>query len=232
MENLINILKELKKAQNALGKIVTSIETEPKQANQEDLVEMVQLGREIHEATVLVSYLAYHAEDDAETSSEQRIPGLEDFEAASQKPMTLNELPQEEPSEEEQLMDMLDQALEDTTIPPKSFSVGDLVEDFEDTIPDQEEINLALETSIHSTIQNFGHNKPQEEDNSLAAKLAGSPIQNLVTHIGINEKFLITNELFKGNTEEFLKVLQNLNDSPDLNTAKSLLQKLFGLNYK
>ena len=68
-----------------------------------------------------------------------------------------------------------------------------------------------------------------EEDNSLAAKLAKTKIQNLNSAIGINEKFLFTNELFDGNTEQFLKTISDLNNCESISDANS---KLAGISTK
>ena len=57
----------------------------------------------------------------------------------------------------------------------------------------------------------------------MAAKLARKKIENLNSAIGINEKFLFTNELFDGNTEHFLKTIEELNNCVSLTEATDKL---------
>ena len=53
--------------------------------------------------------------------------------------------------------------------------------------------------------------------------LGNGKIENLNSAIGINEKFLFTNELFEGNTEQFLKTIDDLNNCVSLSEAKDKL---------
>jgi hypothetical protein len=102
----------------------------------------------------------------------------------------------------------------------------------EEEIPSQEELTDGLEDEILSMISMHSNNLAidvSEEDNSLAAKLAKTKIQNLNSAIGINEKFLFTNELFDGNTEQFLKTISDLNNCESISDANS---KLAGISTK
>jgi hypothetical protein len=91
----------------------------------------------------------------------------------------------------------------------------------------QEEIIEELEDEISSIISVSSSDpifrNQEEEDNSLAAKLARKKIENLNNEIGINEKFLFTNELFNGNTEHFLKTIEELNNCVSLTEANMKL---------
>lgn len=78
------------------------------------------------------------------------------------------------------------------------------------------------------TERNTWNSDAPEEDNSLAAQLAKKRIESLISAIGINEKFLFTNELFDGNTEQFLQVIEDLNNCTSLKEAKSKLVVLAG----
>lgn len=100
-------------------------------------------------------------------------------------------------------------------------------------LPSQEELTASLEADIGNVIASHGFTKPEvekqeteEEDNSLAAKLGKQKIENLNSAIGINDKFLFTNELFDGNTEQFMKTIDLLNSCTSFDDAKSQLVKL------
>ena len=68
--------------------------------------------------------------------------------------------------------------------------------------------------------------KMMHEDNSLAAKLQQSPVRDLKSSIGINDKFLFVNELFGGSMEKYNKSIDNLNDLKTLNGAMIYLNEL------
>lgn len=67
--------------------------------------------------------------------------------------------------------------------------------------------------------QMMGNNTVRNE------KLTGSPIQNLKTAIGINDKFIFVNELFKGEMKEYEAVLGLINDAAGEETAMSILHE-------
>ena len=64
------------------------------------------------------------------------------------------------------------------------------------------------------------------EDHSIAAKLQQSPVKDLRSSIGINDKFLFVNELFGGSMEKYNKSIDNLNDLKTLNGAMIYLNEL------
>ena len=64
------------------------------------------------------------------------------------------------------------------------------------------------------------------EDYSLAAKLQQTPVRDLKSVIGINDKFLFVNELFGGSMEKYNKSIDNLNDLKTLNGAMIYLNEL------
>jgi chromosome segregation ATPase len=104
----------------------------------------------------------------------------------------------------------------------------------EDQIPESDEAIKELESNINSVISDFSaanksvsnEDKSEEksgfwydkftmsknEDKSLAGQFSKKKITDINTHIGINEKFLFTNELFKGDTEKFVKEIHKLNN--------------------
>lgn len=61
---------------------------------------------------------------------------------------------------------------------------------------------------------------------SLADKMQGSQITDLRQSIGINEKFLFINELFKGNMGRYNKVIDELNELKTLIGAQTFLLEI------
>ena len=64
------------------------------------------------------------------------------------------------------------------------------------------------------------------EDNSLAARLQKKPVTDLMTAIGINDKFLLLNELFAGSMEKYNRSIRALNNFPTLLGAKTYMSEL------
>jgi acyl transferase domain-containing protein len=64
------------------------------------------------------------------------------------------------------------------------------------------------------------------KDNSLAARLEQSKINDLRKAIGINEKFLFINDLFEGNLSYYNKAIDELNSFQSLNGARTYLIEL------
>jgi hypothetical protein len=58
-----------------------------------------------------------------------------------------------------------------------------------------------------------------KEDNSVVDQLQKQPISDLTTAIGLNERYLYSNELFGGNMEVFRSALKELNSKANLSEA-------------
>jgi DNA-binding ferritin-like protein len=66
---------------------------------------------------------------------------------------------------------------------------------------------------------------------TLADKLQKSPIADLSKAIGINQKFLFINELFKQNADEFHVAIEKLNSCSDFDSAQVYLKETFFEKY-
>lgn len=84
----------------------------------------------------------------------------------------------------------------------------------------------------HSTMYDlFGENNTLADafnanDNSIAAKIEKAAIKDLREAIGINDKFLMINELFEGNISYYNRAIDELNGFQSLNGAKTYLIEL------
>jgi len=61
----------------------------------------------------------------------------------------------------------------------------------------------------------------------MGTKLQNKPITDLAKAIGINDKFLFTNELFDGDSALYAETVNRLNEMDDLNEAIIYLQDNF-----
>lgn len=68
------------------------------------------------------------------------------------------------------------------------------------------------EPTTHNQQATLGDVFGNAEDTSLAARLQKKPITDLTTAIGINDKFLLLNELFGGSMEKYNRSIKALNN--------------------
>ena len=66
----------------------------------------------------------------------------------------------------------------------------------------------------------------QTSDHSIAARLQYNPINDLRSAIGINDKFLIMNQLFKGSMEQYNSAIERLNGFYNYEDAEIFLGSL------
>lgn len=68
--------------------------------------------------------------------------------------------------------------------------------------------------------------------NDMSVKLQSRPISDIGKAIGLNDKFLYINELFKGDSALYKNTLDRINSSNDFNDAFSFLNDQFGWDMK
>lgn len=112
----------------------------------------------------------------------------------------------------------------------------------EEGIEEEEEEGAELEGSVQGeqedsgiraykkvyTIEShtLGDKLESAEDTSLAARLQRKPVSDLASAIGINDKFLLLNELFGGSMEKYNKSIRALNNFSTLLGAKTYMSEL------
>ncbi len=214
MSSFLEIIQQLRTNQKAFSTNLEKIESLGRSINKSLLRELIQNTRELHEGSVILSYILF---DEQNKKSEQ-------LETQVQEKDPLREVCNSGEGEQE-IEEAFNESL-DFTRQEKTRIEKDPTQIIDD-IPTQEEIVEQLENQISSAISSnsdgLRYDHQEEEDNSLAAKLARKKIKNLNSAIGINEKFLFTNELFDGNTEQFLKTIEELNNCVSLTEAKHKL---------
>ncbi len=83
-----------------------------------------------------------------------------------------------------------------------------------------------LELFSQETPPSVADHLKNNDDASVAAKMERLPIEDLRTAIGINDKFLMINELFSGSLEAYNKMLDELNEFKSFNGASTFLIEL------
>ena len=142
----------------------------------------------------------YQEEEKEETDKEEEING------------SVNQLNEEEEDKEEE-EESEDQSATIDEEEEKEEHQSQLEEDILDVlegmgekeeIPNVQDINEAL----------------SKDGASLGERLERQPIANLLTAIGLNERYHYANELFDGDMEEFKKIVQLLNDFDNITEAR------------
>ncbi len=77
-----------------------------------------------------------------------------------------------------------------------------------------------------NNVHTLGDILEKAEDNSLVARLQRKPVSDLISAIGINDKFLFLNELFGGSMEKYNKSIRSLNGFSTLLGAKTYMSEL------
>jgi hypothetical protein len=79
---------------------------------------------------------------------------------------------------------------------------------------------------LFSTSKTLADIYQKDEDNSLAAKIKQNKITDIKTAIGINDKFLFINEIFKGEMSSYNQAIETLNDTSDFHEAVHYIDHL------
>ncbi len=71
-----------------------------------------------------------------------------------------------------------------------------------------------------------------KEDGSVVDQLQKQPIADLTTAVGLNERYLYSNELFGGNMDLFREALKDLNNMSNFEDAKQFLEKELAVTHQ
>ena len=212
MSSLLQIIRKLRDNQTIFKTKLARLETLGKDVNKSLLNDLVQHARELHEGSVILSHVFF--EENTKKSEHIQIREKKNLSADFKSLNT-------------DVCDVDQDSLKNETLKKSVGLNSKHLNDTENKIPTQEEIVDKLEDEISSLILDRSSSpiypNQEEEDNSLAAKLARKKIENLSNGIGINEKFLFTNELFDGNTGQFSKMIDELNNCVSLTEANKML---------
>ena len=90
----------------------------------------------------------------------------------------------------------------------------------------EEDSGIRTYRIVRENAPTLGDLLEKTEDNSLAARLQRKPVSDLISAIGINDKFLFLNELFSGSMEKYNKSIRSLNSFSTLLGAKTYMSEL------
>ena len=157
---------------------------------------LLEDSRSLHERIAVLQYLSFKAPIDVEK------PAITKVNSKKQK-QSSSEIAEEEEKNQINLLDAIDQEEE-----KHESEIGEL----------QFEIPITEKPSINDVFSNT--------ESSLADKLGKKPIDNLMSSIGINEKFLFTDNLFNGSAEDFNEQVGLLNEQENLTKAMDYINEI------
>ncbi len=100
-------------------------------------------------------------------------------------------------------------------------------EEQEEQQQEQEDSGIRAYKKVYTIdAQTLGDKLESAADTSLAARLQRKPVADLAAAIGINDKFLLLNELFGGSMEKYNKSIRALNNFSTLLGAKTYMSEL------
>ena len=128
----------------------------------------------------------------------------------------------EEQEEQEEIEDE-----EENLESSKVLEFEDSVPEEQSSVPEEQDSGIRAYKKVYTIEpQTLGDKLESAEDNSLAARLQRKPVADLASAIGINDKFLLLNELFGGSMEKYNKSIRALNNFSTLLGAKTYMSEL------
>lgn len=209
-----------------------------------DLDVLMNRTHSIYEMLCSINLSGNDANDEVESFDPMALLGglfnIDD--ADSQEPLPSEEEPYVERQERNSEEDIISSPIVDDNESEKeaikeSETISDIIYtnqiveeivDMQDTEPSLSEEHIIkdnTETEQTETHEVLGEVIAQE-DNSLATSLQHKPIEDIKQAIGINDKYLLVNELFAGSMEKYNRSIDNLNDLKTLDGALIYLNEL------
>jgi len=193
-------------------------------SNEEDVQESTEKKNEpkpVKDEVVEEDAMLSEKEDDTNDALDQMVEATIHVEEEKEKPSADNEVELETTEEDdsenqtnqsaELNEDFLNKILGEARDDEKEAGQADQqVEELEDKneISSKPDINEAFTT----------------EDSSISGYLQKQPITDLMSAIGLNERYLYANELFEGDMQEFKNAIKMLNEFESVMEAKSFFE--------
>ncbi len=175
---------------------------------------------QLHEKTLILKYLAEVRQNHEE----------EEF---GSSPIFQKEIDEEDDNESDEVIETKLSIDEDKSLIAESEDEAESESNHDQEMEDVSGLDLIISDKVENIIHEFESeeelpSKPdlneaftEEEDSSLSDQLQKQPIQDLLTAIGLNERYLYANELFNGDIEDFRSVIRRLNEFESGKDAKA-----------
>lgn len=227
--NSSNNYKSIKEILNSLNLSIDALEGGA--LNVEQLEEVLQDARELHERIAILQYMSILPKEESSKSPVE--VKIEKAPTESKKPLSFQfsfdeSEPILTPTNQTNLLDAIQEEEVPEPIAPQA-EINKVVEpkfqpQKEEEPVVEETVNQQLEEQqVESLNDKFSE---QSEQLSLAEKLGKKPIPDLVKAIGLNQKFLFMNDLFEGENNHYKEALNMLNNFSDYSQANVYVETL------
>lgn len=228
--------KSIKEILNSLNLSIDALEGGA--LNVEQLEEVLQDARELHERIAILQYMSILPKDESsKTPVEIKV---EKIPSEAKKPLSFqfsfdDSEPILAPTNQTNLLD----AIQEEEIPEQVTKVAETVvenrpvpeapkpaieEPKAEAAISQESVNEKLEDQQSESLNDkFSE---QKEKVSLADRLGKKPIPDLVKAIGLNQKFLFMNDLFEGENNHYKEAINSLNSFSNFIEADEYINTL------
>jgi hypothetical protein len=235
MESLKDIKLEIIRLSEAIGQLATRSDSSMELQN-----ELKALSTDLIEKVHLLKF-ASHILDDVKALVEPPV-AVEPLIKMIQEPEPVEEVDEEstvEAIEETQIEQEIE--VQETEATPTIEE--EVVSEVEEEIQKEEPIADVKETPIEEPIAEPEVNVLKDDvslndkisnlskSDSLANRLQQQPIKNLKTAIGLNERFLFANELFRGDGIEYKRAIEEFNHLESMDSAMKLITHKYGEVY-
>jgi hypothetical protein len=225
--NTAELYQLLQTKVNRFNEVFQALETNP--LNEEDLRSLQNELTEVNDTLVVLKFMVGIPGDavfqvEREELPEENIPDTDSD--TDPKPGIMHEVDafenaiaedaETEEPEVESEPEIHEEPADD--LPTESI---DVISDAPVPEPVEEE---SVPESVAAEAQQETNERFNKDDNSLAGRLKKSPVSDLKAAIGLNQRFLFSNELFNGNMEAFNRAINELNHLESLNDAKRFME--------
>ncbi len=177
---------------------------------------LLEDARSLHERLALFQYMSYEKElEENKIKSKKVIKGQE--EKNQDKTIQLNFGSNEEVESKDKQINLLD-AIDEEIVKTDSKD--------KEASSENEQKNFSSSGSVN---EKFAQKTSQL---SIADRLGKQPISDLSKAIGINEKFLFINDLFKGENTDYNSVIKELNAFNSFEEAQNHIQTVLQPKYQ
>jgi hypothetical protein len=204
------------------SEVIVERETEeknlPEQEKEEPTIPVMRIVEEFEESI---------AEDVEEIAVEEPLPVQDEI---GPEPVEPEPIPVQEPEEviseiEKPSEEVVQEIVSEAAIEQVVQEVEEIPSQVEEETLQAEE--SVIEEKVTATLVEPAVDRNEQlkqEDNSLASRLKKSPIVDLKASIGLNQRFLFSNELFNGNMEAFNRAINEINHMESFEDAKRYLE--------
>ncbi|MEL7148917.1 MAG: hypothetical protein AAFO69_21255, partial [Bacteroidota bacterium] len=144
-------------------------------------------------------------------------------------------IPEDEPVRENMITnfddDDIDEFVDTKDLPPVDLHEKGVVSNYEEE--EEEEPAILNKNFASDSVPTINDQlKSDEEQESIAGKLASEKVENIFSTISVNQRYMFTNELFGGNGDDFREAVYYIEECESFDESVELLVQRYARPYK